>query len=86
MYQAAPPFNTYAILSIIFAVAVLPPLGIYFGKKAKAEIQRTGERGIEMATAGIITGWILTSVMGLFLIVWCGMFATFLGAVGSVGR
>ncbi len=72
------PFNTYAILSIIFAVAILPPLGIYFGNKAKREIQRTGERGIELATAGIVTGWVLSALMGLFLIILCGFFVTFL--------
>jgi hypothetical protein len=90
MYPPAPPFNTYAILAIIFAVAVLPPLGIYFGTKAKQEIERTGERGVELAGAAIVTGWILSGLMGVFLILWCGTFVTFLtgffGILGSVNQ
>ncbi len=46
-----PPFNTYAILSLVFALFVFAPLGIYFGKVAKRQIAQTGERGIELAGA-----------------------------------
>jgi len=69
----APPINLYAILSLVFAVFVLPPLGVYFGHKAKQEIARTGERGVELATAGIITGWVMTGILALLVIVWCGL-------------
>jgi hypothetical protein len=81
-----PPFNTYAILSIAFAVFVLPPLGIYFGRKAKEQIAQTGERGVELAQAGIVTGWVLSILLGGFLLVWCGLFGTFmLGFWGLLG-
>jgi peptidyl-prolyl cis-trans isomerase B (cyclophilin B) len=48
-------------------VFVFPPLGIYFGYKAKQQIANTGERGVELANAGVIVGWIFTS----FYILWC---------------
>ena len=51
-----PPMNTYAILSLVFALAVFPPLGIYFGNKAKREIAERGERGIELAIPPLFRG------------------------------
>jgi hypothetical protein len=66
------PYNTYAILSLVFALAVFPPLGIYFGHKAKQQIAQTGERGIELANVGYILGWVFTALMGVFLLLWCG--------------
>lgn len=66
-----PPFNTYAILSLVFAVFVFAPLGIYFGQVAKRQIAQTGERGIELANVGIICGWIFS----VLLVIWCGFFA-----------
>ncbi len=65
------PVNMYAILSLVFAVAVFPPLGIYFGAKAKRQITQTGERGIELANVGVVIGWIFTVAYGLVLMVWC---------------
>lgn len=79
-----PPVNTYAILAAIFAFVVFPPLGIYFGNKAKQQIEQSGERGIELAKVGIIGGWILTILYGLFMIVWCGFFVFFVGAGTSL--
>lgn len=73
-YVVAPSYNTYAILAVVFAFAVFAPLGIFFGYKARDQIARTGERGIELAKVGIIGGWVLTCVQGAFLIVWCGLF------------
>jgi hypothetical protein len=75
-YVAQPPVNTYAILATVFAFAIFPPLGIYFGSKAKQQIAQTGERGIELANVGVIAGWIISVLYGLFLIVWCGLFVT----------
>jgi len=77
-----PPFNTYAILSLVFALFVFAPLGIYFGKVAKRQIAQTGERGIELANVGIICGWIF-SVM---LVIWCGLFAALIIAGISNSR
>ncbi|HZM75974.1 MAG TPA: DUF4190 domain-containing protein [Candidatus Limnocylindrales bacterium] len=80
-----PPYNLYAILSLIFSVAVFPPVGIYLGYKAKEEITRTGERGIELAQVGIVVGWIFTSLYAVFLIVWCAFATTIFGAAGFNG-
>jgi Domain of unknown function (DUF4190) len=80
-YQTPPPHNLYAILSLVFSVAVFPPVGIYLGYKAKQQIAETGERGIELAQVGIVVGWIFTALFALFFLVWCGMLFTFLGSV-----
>jgi hypothetical protein len=77
-YAVAPPFNTYAILALVFAVAVFPPLGIYFGSKAKQQIARTGERGIELAQAGFVVGIIFSVFYAVFMVVWCGFAGTIL--------
>jgi len=70
----------YAILSLVFALAVFAPLGIYFGNKAKQQIAVSGERGIELANAGVICGWIFSAIAGVVVLIWCGMFATIMGA------
>jgi hypothetical protein len=75
VYQQ-PPLNTNALLALVLGAMVLPPLGIYFGYKAREEIARTGQRGSELATAGIVVGWVLT---GLFVVAVCGF--CLLGAV-----
>jgi Domain of unknown function (DUF4190) len=71
VYQ--PPMNTYAILSLVLGIAVLPPLGIYFGYQARKQIAVTGERGSELATAGIVIGWVLSSIFAAFILLWCGV-------------
>jgi hypothetical protein len=93
-YRPPPPYNTYAILALIFAVAVLPPLGIYFGNLAKKQIAETGERGIELANAAVIVGWVLSGILAAGLILWCavfgsmmfGFFSFFGAAAGTVPR
>lgn len=79
IYYPAPPTNTYAILATIFAFVVFAPLGIYFGYKAREQIARTGERGSELATVGIVAGWIISVLQGVFVIIWCGFAAFFVG-------
>lgn len=74
-YYPQPPINMYAILSLVLAIFVLPPLGIYFGHKAKQQIAVTGERGTELATAGIVVGWIFTG----FFILWCAFAVALIG-------
>jgi hypothetical protein len=80
----APPTNTYAILSLVLALTVMPPLGVYFGYKAKEQIARTGERGDELATVGLVVGWIFTGLWVLFFLVWCGFAVTMLAGMGSM--
>ena len=81
-YPPLPPYNLYAILSLVISIAVFPPVGIYLGYKAKQEIARTGERGIELAQVGIVVGWIFTSLYLVFFVVWCGFAATIFGSAG----
>jgi len=82
--QPQPPFNIYSIIAIVLAVAVLPPLGIYFGNVAKKQIAETGERGIELAQAAIIAGWVLSGIMLLGFLVFCGFFVIWLGFFGAM--
>jgi hypothetical protein len=72
-YVPQPPYNTCAILAIVFAFAVFAPLGIYFGHKAQQEIARTGERGIELARVGVIGGWVISGLQATILCLMCGM-------------
>lgn len=81
-YPPQPPYNTYAILSLALGILVLPPLGIYFGTKAKQQIAVSGERGIELANAGVIVGWVLTGLFLAFFVVWCVMGAMMFGMFG----
>jgi hypothetical protein len=76
VYKPLPPYNTYAILALVLAVIVLPPLGIYFGNVAKKQIAQTGERGIELANAAVIVGWVMTVLLGAFFILWCLLFGS----------
>jgi peptidyl-prolyl cis-trans isomerase B (cyclophilin B) len=86
-YQPPPPYNTYAILALVLAIFVLPPLGIYFGNQAKKQIAVNGERGIELANAAVIVGWVMSILMLAFLTIWCLLFGSimfgFLGIFGS---
>jgi hypothetical protein len=75
-YQPPPPYNTYAILALVLAIVVLPPLGIYFGSVAKKQIAQTGERGIELANAAVIVGWVMTIILGVALTLWCALFGS----------
>jgi hypothetical protein len=83
-YQPPRPFNTYAIIAIIMACFVLPPLGIYFGHLAKRQIAETGEQGAELAHAAIIVGWVFTVLMGVMLLFFCGLFFVWLGLFSAV--
>ncbi|MBV1850241.1 DUF4190 domain-containing protein [Catellatospora tritici] len=89
-YRPQPPYNTYAILALILALMVFPPLGIYFGAEAKKQIAVSGERGIEMAQVAIIVGWVLTGIMLLTFLFFCAFaglnaafFATFAAVFGG---
>ncbi|GAA2401261.1 hypothetical protein Cme02nite_58740 [Catellatospora methionotrophica] len=81
-YPPQPPYNVYAILSLALGLFVLPPLGIYFGTKAKQQIAASGERGIELANAGVIVGWVLTGLFVAFFVIWCAMGALMFGWFG----
>lgn len=71
-YAYPRPINTYAILALVFGAAVFPPLGIYFGRKAKNQIAQTGERGVELASAGLVVGTVFTILYGVALLLYVG--------------
>jgi hypothetical protein len=81
----AAPINMYAILALVFGVFVFPPLGIYFGSKAKQQIAVTGERGAELATAGYVVGWIFTGLIALMFLVWCAFAVSIFSTVPFAG-
>ncbi|MFF3853926.1 DUF4190 domain-containing protein [Micromonospora sp. NPDC002575] len=60
--------NILAVLSLVFAFA-FAPAGIVLGHVAKRQIRRTGEHGDQLATWGLILGYVFT-VIGL--IACCG--------------
>jgi hypothetical protein len=57
--------NIYAVVSL-FAAVLFAPVGIALGIVALRQIKRSGERGRELAIAGI---WIGVGIMVLALIV-----------------
>jgi hypothetical protein len=68
----APPsadYNTFAVLSPIFAV-VVPPAGVVLGHLALPQIRRTGERGRNAAIVGLVIGYLMCLVLIAALIWW----------------
>ncbi len=70
-YGATPPtdYNTFAVLSPIFAV-VVPPAGVVLGHLALPQIRRTGERGRLAAIAGLVIGYLMCVVLIAALVWW----------------
>jgi hypothetical protein len=62
-----PPTNTMAILALVFAF-VFAPLGIVFGIIGRRQIDRTGEGGRGLATAGLVVGIIFTAIAVLYIV------------------
>ncbi len=65
----SPDYNTFAVLSPIFAV-VVPPAGVVLGHLALPQIRRTGERGRPAAIAGMVIGYLMCVVLIAALIWW----------------
>ena len=65
----SPEYNTFAVLSPIFAV-VVPPAGVILGHLALPQIRRTGERGRAAAIAGLVIGYLMCVVLIAALIWW----------------
>jgi hypothetical protein len=83
-YQPPRPFNTYAIIAIVMACFVMPPLGIYFGHQAKKQIAVSGEQGAELAQAAIVVGWVFSIIIGVMLLAFCAFFVVWLGVFGAI--
>lgn len=67
-YAPVPPTNTMAILALVFAF-VFAPLGIVFGIIGRRQINRTGEGGRGLATAGLVIGIMSMAVVVLIIVV-----------------
>jgi len=65
----SPDYNTFAVLSPIFAV-VVPPAGVVLGHLALPQIRRTGERGRAAAIAGLVIGYLMCVLLIAALIWW----------------
>jgi hypothetical protein len=65
----SPDYNTFAVLSPIFAV-VVPPAGVVLGHLALPQIRRSGERGRNAAIAGLVLGYLMCLVLIAALIWW----------------
>ncbi|MET8229902.1 DUF4190 domain-containing protein [Micromonospora sp. NPDC005298] len=71
--------NVLAILSLVFAF-VFPPAGAVLGHVAKRQIRASGEEGDQLATWGLILGYVFT---GITLLACCGWLA--LVIIGNSG-
>jgi hypothetical protein len=71
VYGAKPStdYNTFAVLSPIFAV-VVPPAGVVLGHLALPQIRRTGERGRPAAIAGLVIGYLMCVLLIAALLWW----------------
>lgn len=79
---ATPGTNVMAILALVFAF-VFAPLGIVFGVIGRRQIDRTGESGRGLATAGLVLGIIFTVISVLSVI---AMVVILGAAVNEVNR
>jgi hypothetical protein len=66
---ASADYNTFAVLSPIFAV-VVPPAGVVLGHLALPQIERTGERGRPAAVAGLVIGYLMCVLLIAALTGW----------------
>lgn len=77
-YQLAPgpaPIRTNVLAIIAFVAAfVVPIAAIVLGHMGMVQIRQTGEAGYGLAKAGMIIGYVFTSLYVLFFIVWLTMF------------
>jgi uncharacterized membrane protein len=91
---AAPQTSSKAIVSLIFGIAgfILLPLiagivAVIVGYSAKGDIRKSAGslKGEDMATAGIILGWVNLGLAVIGICVGVVIILGLLGAVGSMG-
>ena len=66
-HPSDPQTNAMAIAALVSSL-VFAPLGIVFGHVALRQIKRSGVEGRGLAKAGLMIGYVLTTLMALFLI------------------
>lgn len=81
-WQQPRPTNVLAVLALVFAI-LFAPLGIVFGHIARSQIKRTGEQGDGLALAGLIVGYIFTTLGIIFSILWVVIFAAIVNDANS---
>ncbi|MCT1874401.1 DUF4190 domain-containing protein [Brevibacterium luteolum] len=85
-YVQAPPQNTLALLSLIMSLVGLATsgltaiAGIILGHIAKSQIKRTGETGDNLATWGLIVGYV---IVGLAVLFWVAYFVFIFLIIGA---
>ncbi|GIG85559.1 DUF4190 domain-containing protein [Plantactinospora endophytica] len=83
-YVVRRPTNGMAIASMVtgivalFSCQLLGGVAVYLAKKARTEIQASGEEGSGFATAGLVLGWVSLGMAALGLL----LFLAYLGFMG----
>ncbi|MDG4791691.1 DUF4190 domain-containing protein [Micromonospora sp. WMMD1102] len=83
-YVVRRPTNGMAIAALVtgivalFSCQLVGGVAIYLAKKARTEIQATGEEGSGFATAGLVLGWVSLGLVALGLL----FFLAYLGFMG----
>lgn len=67
VYPASRGTNSLAIVALVLALTIAPG-GIICGIIARRQIRETGEDGDGMALAGLIIGWVVTGLFGLYIV------------------
>jgi large-conductance mechanosensitive channel len=81
-YAVQAKTNVLAIISLI-AAFVMPVAAIVTGHIAMSQIRRTGEQGEGLAKAGLILGYVFTSLGVLFFIAYILFFVVLIATQGS---
>lgn len=70
-YPAPRPTNGMAIAALVtgvvslFSCQLIGGVAVYLAKRARAEIETSGEDGAGLATAGLVLGWVALGLFGL---------------------
>ncbi|GAA3739163.1 hypothetical protein GCM10022225_22800 [Plantactinospora mayteni] len=83
-YVVRRPTNGMAIAAMVtgivalFSCQLVGAVAVYLAKKARTEIQASGEEGSGFATAGLVLGWVSLGMVALGLL----FFLAYLGFIG----
>jgi hypothetical protein len=78
------PYNTWAIVSVSFAVSTVLGtwcfgglIAVITGHIARSQIKRTGEAGGSLALIGLIAGYVAIGLFFLFILAYVAFFVVF---------
>jgi hypothetical protein len=93
VYVYGPRTNSSAVTSLVFGIIswfLCPFLGgllaIIFGHVARSQIQRSGEGGGGIATAGLVLGYIHLVALALIFIFWVVLLGGLTALIGVIGH